>query len=200
MGDPISGLAAQQAVTVGASLVTAGYKISKRVHEAAGKAEGFAKRMSQPQTTVLAIVQIVADVHHVGFVLDEMVAAQFGMTQDRHPLETLRAEDDDGDEDGMGPGSIYTGASWRLSPKSDVWQPGALLLSLLCGDHVRDELCGGAGAQIRVTLLSRLREQRAPGWLAPLSSSCLEARPEERPSSWQVLEAFRLERRRRDEV
>ncbi|KAK5676311.1 hypothetical protein LTS10_011123 [Elasticomyces elasticus] len=143
------------------------------------------------------ILQIVVDVHERGFVIGEVVSAQFGLTDDHrvkllgikkrgsplgaHAPET-RAKFGEARLSIFVRESIFEQASRRLSTKSDVWQLGALLLDMITGY----EILAGEVADFEIHRMDhRVR------WLLPMIRSCLATDPARRPSASQVLQDFR---------
>ncbi|KAK5734261.1 hypothetical protein LTR17_009092 [Elasticomyces elasticus] len=147
------------------------------------------------------ILQIVVDVHDKGFVIGEVVSAQFGLTADHQvkllgikkrgsPLEARAPETMAKSEEAQ-PSifvrqSVFEKASRRLSTKSDIWQLGALFLTMIAGcDRQQARTCAGEGAECEIHHVDRWSR-----WLLPMITSCLATDPAMRPSALQVLQDF----------
>ncbi|KAK5700643.1 hypothetical protein LTR97_005160 [Elasticomyces elasticus] len=167
--------------------------------------ETFTTRHARTLAAAHEIIQIVADVHNMGFFIGEVVAGQFGLTDDDHikllgfkrrgcpatsrPPETYkntsagRANSEDETSD------VFDEPSSRLGIKSDIWQMGALLLAMLLGTQRQRQ-------QTRAGLVAALREQQYPEWMGALILSCLAPSPQKRPSACELLQFFRSQQTR----
>ena len=154
------------------------------------------------------ILQILVDVHATGIALGEVVAAQFGLTEDfvvklvgvkrrgcplssQPPETTTNHAMDAGNAFHEG---IFDKAPMRLSIKSDIWQLGRLFLDLFLGCDVARSFLE-AETPTQQHLADWLTEMRNPSWLASLIMSCLEREPQARPFAKELLQTFREQRR-----
>ncbi|KAK4892603.1 hypothetical protein LTR27_008879 [Elasticomyces elasticus] len=150
------------------------------------------------------MLQIVVDVHENGFIIGELVGAQFGLTADNrvkllgikkrgHPSDCCtpetRARFDVGSTSTSFREGIFDEAPRRLSSKSDIWQLGALFLAMRVGwDKQQDWLFVGDAPIVKCgqSTMSRWYND----WLQPIIWSCLKTFPEDRPSASRLLQMF----------
>ncbi|KAK5729105.1 hypothetical protein LTR15_002246 [Elasticomyces elasticus] len=169
----------------------------------------FSTRQARKLAAAHEIIQIVADVHNMGFFIGEVVAGQFGLTDDDHikllgfkrrgcppmsrPPETYKNTHVGGANSEDETSDVFDEPSSRLGIKSDIWQMGALLLAMLLGNEMRSQ-------HTRAGLVAALREQQHPEWMGALILSCLASSPQDRPSACEVLQFFRSQQTRTNDT